>query len=547
VRPPIPAEPGEQGAERPVRPGDVVRLARTEELPLLIEIERSAMERFREAGLERVGELGSPAPAPFAQRLARGGLWVAVADDVVVGFAAATDEHGPARLDRIAVLQEHGRRGLGTLLVEEVLLWALRGGHRELALSAFAAAPWTRPFADRLGFVELPPRGDATSSTDPGAEDVGDGGPLVARLLLRRDLSHDTLVPWGWDDWFATRLATVVADPDDRLEPGRVVLESRGIHDVLTAAGPLAARIAGRLKRGQHDAIQPAIGDWVLVRLPERRAGHGRIEAVLERRSCFSRKVAGARTEQQVVAANVDRVFVVMGLDGDFNPRRLERFLITTHRSGARAVVVLNKSDLAPSLEQQVSAARAVAGATPVHVTAAKLEAGLDELRAYLVPAETIALVGSSGAGKSTLLNRLYGETIMRTRKVREADDRGRHTTTHRQLVRLPNGCLLIDNPGIRELQLWDSEEGVEEAFADIEELAGSCRFRDCDHAGEPGCAVAAAAARGDLDPARLASYRSYLAELKALERRQDEAARLAEKQRSKSIHKAMRKHKPRG
>jgi ribosome biogenesis GTPase / thiamine phosphate phosphatase len=528
-----------------VRPGDLVRLARREEIASLGEIESRAGERFRSVGLSLLADRASLPVERLAMHLEQGCLWVAVADDAVIGYAAAGELEGRAWLHRVVVVPEHGERGVGRLLIDEALLWALRAGRDELALATWTDLPWNRAFDHRRGFTT-----NAATSADLEAlrsyeQDLSVHTDRV--LVSTRSLRAETLAPWGWNEWFQRQSDSDAIRSSTGVEPARVMLESRGIHEVITAAGPLEARIAGRLKRDKRDAIQPAIGDWVLLRLPERRAEHGLIETVLERRSKFSRKVAGARTEEQVVAANVDRVFVVMGLDGDFNLRRLERFLITSHRSGAEPVVVLNKSDLAPDLETQIADVRRIAGAVPVHVAAAKLEAGLDELRVYLVPGETIALVGSSGVGKSTLLNRLYGETIMRTRKVREADDRGRHTTTHRQIVRLPNGSLLIDNPGIRELQLWDSEEGIEEAFADIEELAAGCRFRDCEHVAEPGCAVIDAAQSGTLESARLASYRSYVDELQALGRRQDEAARLPEKQRWKAIHKALRKHKPRG
>jgi ribosome biogenesis GTPase len=522
----------------------VVRLARSEELSRIADVERAVAER-RTVGTTEPSADDAPRPLGLlAERLAQGALWVAVADDVVVGFALAGERDGRAWLERVAVLPEHARRGLDGSLVDEALLWALREGHGELSATAVRGSTLDTALRERHGFhAAAEEASDTTATTErAGARPAPDTSPLV----LHRPLGPETLAPWGWDDWFADRRLAASDPRGSVLAPARVVLESRGILDVVTAAGLLEARVAGRLKRASTDE-QPAIGDWVLLRLPERRSEHGLVEAVIERRSKLSRKVAGARTEEQVLAANVDRVFVVMGLDGDFNLRRLERFLITARRSGAQPVVVLNKSDLASNLDDQVATTRRVAGTAPVHVTAAKVESGIEELRGYLVPGVTIALVGSSGVGKSTLLNRLYGETIMRTRKVRDADDRGQHTTTHRQLVRLPNGCLLVDNPGIRELQLWDSQEGVEETFTDVEELAGRCRFRDCEHAGEPGCAVSAAAETGELDPARLQSYQKYVAELRALERRQDEAARLAEKQRWKSIHKALKKHKPRG
>jgi ribosome biogenesis GTPase len=278
-------------------------------------------------------------------------------------------------------------------------------------------------------------------------------------------------------------------------------------------------------------------------------AGDGspaRIHAVLPRRSKFSRKVAGAKTEEQVVAANIDRLFVVMGLDDDYSLRRIERYMLAAWESGAEPVVVLNKADLHPDPQAARSEVESVAAGIPVLVLSCRERQGLEQLDDYLVTGETVALVGSSGVGKSTLINVLYGNEVSRTGEVSEHDERGRHTTSHRELVRLPAGALLIDNPGIRELQLWSSGEALEVAFADVEELATACRFRDCRHESEPGCAVREAVAGGELDAARLSSYHRMFAELAHLERRQEEGAALEQKRRWRTIHRAARKHKPR-
>ena len=354
------------------------------------------------------------------------------------------------------------------------------------------------------------------------------------------------LRPWGFTPFFAQQLDELLDGRED-LIPGRIVREHRGVRLLITPGGEVEARIKGSLRHRTEGAHElPAIGDWVLATPAPREGGLAQVVAVFERSSRFLRKVAGSRTEAQVVAANLDHVFVVMGLDGDYNPRRLERFLVTARESGAEPVVVLNKSDLAPDLAAQTAELEAIAGETPVHVTAAKRGEGLEALWQYLDPGNTVALVGSSGAGKSTLVNTLYGEKVMETAEVREGDDRGRHTTTHRELIRLPNGALLIDNPGIRELQLWDTDGGLDATFEDISELAGACRFRDCRHQDEPGCAVVAAVESGALPARRLASYPKMVAELEALERRQETAAKLEEKRKWRAIHKAARKHKPR-
>jgi ribosome biogenesis GTPase len=263
------------------------------------------------------------------------------------------------------------------------------------------------------------------------------------------------------------------------------------------------------------------------------------IDALLPRRSRFSRKVAGETTEEQVVAANIDTVFLVSGLDHDFNLRRIERYLTTAWDGGARPVIILNKADLATDLPAAIAQVEAVACGAPIHAMSSKRGDGVEVLGAYLAPGQTCAFLGSSGVGKSTLVNRLRGDERQRTAEVRASDSRGRHTTTNRELLELPGGGLLIDTPGMREMQLW--EGSLEDAFADIHALATGCHFRDCRHTTEPRCAVVAASEHGGLDPARLESYRRLQRELDLHARRQDELLMLQDKKKNKVIHKAMR------
>jgi len=263
--------------------------------------------------------------------------------------------------------------------------------------------------------------------------------------------------------------------------------------------------------------------------------GGARIARVLPRRTAFSRKEPGAVTRAQVIAANIDVLFVVAGLDGDFNLRRLERYLLLARESGARPVVVLNKSDLRADAEE--AAILAAALGAPVVTTSALDGRGLAALEAHIAPYQTAALTGSSGVGKSTLLNRLLGSERQRVQEVRESDSRGRHTTVRRELFLAPTGWLIVDTPGLRELQLWAGAESVDLAFADIADLAQRCRFRDCRHQGEPGCAVAS----GGIDEGRLASYAKLQREAAHLERQQNQRSALEEKRRIKRIHRAMR------
>jgi ribosome biogenesis GTPase len=264
------------------------------------------------------------------------------------------------------------------------------------------------------------------------------------------------------------------------------------------------------------------------------------IRDVLPRRTSIVRKMAGRRVEAQVLAANVDVLFVVMGLDGDYNLRRLERYLAQCWETGARVVVVLNKADVCADPEARAHGIRQRVGAEVVCISASRGE-GLNDLGRYLASGQTVVLLGSSGVGKSTLLNRLLQAEQQPTAPVRARDSRGRHTTTARQLFFLPNGAMVIDTPGLRELQLWDAEEGLQQAFADIETLAQRCRFRNCTHAGEPGCAVLAAIEGGELDAARLENHRKLLREQAFLERKVDQGAQQKAKERIKTINRAVR------
>ncbi len=325
---------------------------------------------------------------------------------------------------------------------------------------------------------------------------------------------------------------------------GRVVTGHQRWNRVGTALGELVAEVAGGLRhRASGPPDLPAVGDWVAVRP---RSGEGRavIEAVLPRRTAFVRGAAGGRGVAQVLAANVDTAFLVMGLDGDFNLRRLERALVLAWESGAEPIVLLNKADLCNDVPARRAEVERVASGVAVRVLAAKVGEGLDALAPWLAPGRTVVLLGSSGVGKSTIANRLLGCERQKTQEVRSDDQRGRHTTSRRELLPLPGGALLLDTPGLREIQVWSEGAGFDAAFDDVTRLSSSCRFSDCSHVGEPGCAVRAAVDEGQLDHARLESFLKLKAELRALEARQDPLKRREERARWKSIHKALR-HNP--
>jgi len=322
----------------------------------------------------------------------------------------------------------------------------------------------------------------------------------------------------GWDASFADAFRP---HEQDGLVPARAAVEHRIDYVVYTELGELRAELSGKLR---HAEEHPAVGDWLAV-APRPDEGRATIVAVLPRRSAFIRKVALAETKPQVVAANVDVVFVVCGLDANYSIRRIERYITLAWESGAQPVVLLTKADLCAEAELRVLEVESVAFGEPVHAVSAPRGDGLDAVRSYVPHGRTAALLGSSGVGKSTLVDALVGEELLLTREVRE-DGRGRHTTSHRQLVPLPVGGLVLDTPGMRELQLWASEDGLETAFDDIAELAGRCRFADCAHGREPGCAVRSALAGGTLDVERFESWRKLQRELERLARNQDARAR---------------------
>ncbi len=318
------------------------------------------------------------------------------------------------------------------------------------------------------------------------------------------------------------------------LTPARVAVEGRGGWTVLGPAGALLADVRGRLRHRADPLQLPAVGDWVLV-APRPDEGRATIHAVLPRRSALVRKVAGTVTAPQVVAANVDTVLVIVPLDVAPNLRLLERQLALVWESGAVPVVVAAKTDLlgsGPELDHALDRLRGAALGADVTAVSSVTGDGVDALGRWLQAGTTLALLGRSGAGKSTLANRLLGEERLATGAVRAGDARGRHTTARREMVVLPSGALLIDTPGLRELALWDGEDGVTATFRDLDDLAAACRFADCEHRTEPGCAVLAAVDAGSLDPERLAGWRKLQRELAHLARRRDAALAALERKR---------------
>jgi len=332
----------------------------------------------------------------------------------------------------------------------------------------------------------------------------------------------------GWNSRFEIDFQPHAAQA---LVPARVIAGQRDLCTVLGPSGEMLAEVSGRYRsEAQRRADFPVVGDWVAI-APRPEEGRATIHALLPRSTSFMRKAAGEPVEEQVLAANIDIPLIVMALDHDFNIRRLERYITLAWSSGVQPVVVLNKADLCDELAERTAEARDAAIGVPVLDVSAETGAGVDAVAALLGPGKTAALMGSSGVGKSTLINRLLGVHRMATGGVREDDSRGRHTTTHREMVILPGGALLIDNPGMREVGLWGDEEDLDAAFSDIEERARDCRFSDCRHGAEPGCAVRAALEDGSITEARYESWRKLQRELAFLTTREDVRARIAQRQ----------------
>ncbi len=346
---------------------------------------------------------------------------------------------------------------------------------------------------------------------------------------------------WGWSPFFEREMENY---RNRGLNPGRIIRDTRHSYTVAAGNEIMTAEVSGAFRyKTVRPSDFPVIGDWVLFRTDDSR--HCLIEGVMKRKSCFSRKAAGNRTEEQVIAANIDIIFLVFALNGgrNFTTGALERYLTLAWNSGATPVVILNKADLS-SDEERLKAVMDAENSAPgvdIHIISANTGEGIEKLSAALKPGKTIALTGPSGVGKSTIINRIAGENLQKTSAVRESDLKGRHTTTHRQLFLLPSGLMLIDSPGLKELQLWAEEENMEKTFNDIAELAAGCRFRNCSHQGEPGCAVQEALLKGELELRRYENFLDLRRELNYLKTKQDDQAARAEKEKWKNIAKLVK------
>lgn len=380
----------------------------------------------------------------------------------------------------------------------------------------------------------------------PFAEN-GRASQCALRTFENGDSRVYSLKDLGWRECFSSQYGAIEADA--QFVPARVAEDSREIYRIVSTQGEFVSELSGKFRNevlGRADF--PAVGDWVLARLREneRRAT---IHRVLNRSSKFTRKIAGRKTEEQIVAANVDVVFLVSSLNREFNPRRIERYLTLAWKSGAKPLIVLNKCDLCETAQDLLRETESTAMGVRVILASAFRGDGIEEIREVLqagsgktAAALTAGLIGSSGVGKSSLINAILGTPLQETRSVREADDRGRHATTARQLIVVPGGGVLIDTPGMRELQLWDAGEGIGHAFGEIQELAAQCKFRDCKHESEPGCAVRAAVESGALDAERLESFHKLGREEKFLEAKQDAAVRAAQTKALKGLMKGQKR-----
>jgi ribosome biogenesis GTPase / thiamine phosphate phosphatase len=347
-----------------------------------------------------------------------------------------------------------------------------------------------------------------------------------------------TLEIFGWNDFFKARFDEI---SQEKLLPGRITIQHKDRYVLFTERGELNAKVSGKF-RFEITGLQdfPAVGDWVAFEFDSGEQS-AVIHHVLKRRSKFSRKVAGDRPDEQVLAANIDIVFLVMGLDENYNVRRLERHLTVASESGARPVIILNKSDLCSHLEECTREVMSIAHGIDVIVMSALHSETVLPISSLLNRGTTGVLLGSSGVGKSTIVNALLEKDHAKVQNVRVTDSHGRHTTAHRELLVLPNGGLIIDTPGLRELQLWSGEEGIQESFEDIENLAVNCRFRDCRHEAEPGCAVLSALDEGTIEPERYVSFQKLQGETRSQEKNTHSNAKRKEKEIRKKITKQLR------
>jgi ribosome biogenesis GTPase len=349
-----------------------------------------------------------------------------------------------------------------------------------------------------------------------------------------------TLKEYGWNKTHEVNWEEI---NNEKWIPGRVTLEHKKMYRVITTDGEWLSVCSGSM---QYEATErrdfPAVGDWVAV---EKMPGEERgiIHAILPRTSLFSRKVAGMTIAEQIIAVNIDIVLLVMSMNNDFNPRRLERYLVAAYDSGATPVVVLTKKDVCDNSSDYIEEAQSIALGAEIFAVSNVTGEGIDELTALLKNNKTAALLGSSGVGKSSLTNAILGSEMMVVQDIREDDAKGRHTTTHRELIKIPTGGILIDTPGMREFQLWENNDSLDSGFQDINELTNNCKFNDCQHNNEPGCAIQNALSTGDLAEDRYSSYLKLQRELAFLDRKMDRAAQAGERNKWKKITKSMRNH----